>query len=82
MLNLRQTIKKLGEREIQARKKGYHGDACEHAFRRHLLILLSSPKKKRKPTEYQEIVGQQLKAGCSLQLAHKAAKEMLEKIGK
>jgi len=79
MRDLKETIECLKKREKTADKEGFGGDAITHAFHRHLLILLSKPQKKRKPTEYQKIVGQQLKAGCSLQLAHKAAKEMLGK---
>ena len=80
MRDLKETIKCLKEREKRADKEGFGGDATRFAFQRHVLILLSqNTKKKKKPTEYQKIVGKQLKVGSSLQLAHKAAKEMLRK---
>jgi len=77
MLDLKETIRKLGEREKRADKQGYSGDATHYAFQRHRLILLSEivKKSKRKPTEYQKRVGEFLKEGHSIQESHRLAKE-------
>ena len=81
MQDLKETIKKLLERERRADKKGYSGDATHYAFQRHLLILLSrgAKKTKRKPTEYSKLVGKFLKEGHSLPRSHYLAKLEKEK---
>lgn len=81
MRDLKETIQKLKEREKRADKKGYGGDATDHAFKRHVLILLAeiAKKPKRKPTEYQKRVGKFLKDGYSLEHSHHLAKLKEEK---
>ncbi len=70
--DLKETIRRLSELELESQRKEYFGDATEYAFRRHVLILLNGLKRKpRTMSKYNLHVSKEMKAGKTMEEAVK-----------
>ena len=70
MLSLRETINRLKASEESSRREGYHGDARNRAFQRHVLELLSKiVQHKKQPSSWNLFVGKYLRQGKTIKEA-------------